>query len=306
MYKQDSNKLSNTATTTRTSYNRACVLRPGRLEDAEEVGKVIFEAFAAIAQKHGFLPDIPTIDAGRNLAVSLLSHPGYYSVVAEDGGKVVGSNFLDERSIIAGIGPITIDPCYQNKGMGRQLMMDIMERTNTKNFAGVRLIQTAYHNRSLALFASLGFQIREPISTMQGKPIREDVPGRVVRPATELDVETCNTICKDLHGHDRNGELRDAIKQGSAKVVMHGDRISGYTTGMTYFNHSVGFIDDDLKALISSADSYGGPGILIPSRNTMLFRWCLDKGLKLIQQLTLMTIGMYNEPGGSYMPSITG
>ena len=69
---------------------------------------------------------------------------------------------------------------------------------------------------------------------MQGKPIREDVPGRVVRRATELDVETCNTICKAVHGHDKNGELRDAVKQGNAKVVTHGDRISG--EGLLYYS----------------------------------------------------------------------
>ena len=45
---------------------------------------------------------------------------------------------------------------------------------------------------------------------MQGKPIRGDIPGRIVRPATDVDIETCNAVCKALHGHDRNGELRDA------------------------------------------------------------------------------------------------
>ena len=51
--------------------------------------------------------------------------------------------------------------------------------------------------------------------------------------------------------------------------------------GMAFFNHSVGLTNDDLKALIASAVSYGGPGILIPTRNTQLLRWCLDKGVKL-------------------------
>jgi hypothetical protein len=139
---------------------------------------------------------------------------------------------------------------------------------------------------------------------MQGKPIREDIPGRIVRPATEFDVETCDAVCKAVHGHNRNGELRDSMKQGSAKVVVHGERITGYTTGMAFFSHSVGLTNDDLKALISSAVSYGGPGILIPTRNTQLLSWCLDKGLKLVQQLNLMTVGMYNEPAGAYMPSI--
>jgi hypothetical protein len=221
---------------------------------------------------------------------------------------VVGSNFLDERSnLVAGVGPLTIDPKYQNKGTGRQLMINVLERAKNKNFLAIRLLQASYHNRSLALYTSLGFEVREPISTMQGKPIQKTIPGRSVRTATESDIESCNAICKAVHGHDRNGELRDSVKQGSAKVVLHGYKITGYTCGLTFFNHSVGLTNDDLKALISSAatgDYYEGPGILIPTRNTQLFRWCLNNGLRLVQQLILMTIGLYNEPAGSYMPSI--
>ena len=290
--------------------------RPGRIEDADKVGKIIFEAFSAVANKHSFPPDFPSVDVARGLASSLLSNPRFYSIVAEDntsnGGEdknsIVGSNFLDERSnIVAGVGPLTIDPKYQNKGTGRQLMINVLERAKNKNFPAIRLLQTSYHSRSLALYATLGFEVREPISNMQGKPIQEAIPGRSVRAATESDIESCNTICKTVHGHDRNGELQDSIKQGSAKVVLHENKITGYTCGLTFFSHSVGLTNDDLKALISSAtndDSYGGPGILIPSRNTQLFRWCLNNGLRLVQQLTLMTIGLYNEPAGSYMPSI--
>jgi GNAT superfamily N-acetyltransferase len=285
------------------------------VEDTDKLGKIIFEAFSAIADKHNFPPDFPSVEVARDLAFLLLSNPRFYSVVAEDttsGGEnkdhVVGSNFLDERSnIVAGIGPLTIDPKYQNKGTGRQLMINVLERAKNKNFSSIRLLQASYHSRSLALYATLGFEIREPISNMQGKPIQEVIPGRSVRTATKSDIESCNAICNAVHGHDRNGELQDSIKQGSAKVVLHGDKITGYTCGLTFFNHSVGLSNDDLKALISSATdnhSYGGPGILIPSRNTQLFRWCLNNGLKLVQQLTLMTLGMYNEPAGSYMPSI--
>ena len=290
--------------------------RPGRIEDADKVGKIIFEAFSAVANKHSFPPDFPSVDVAKGLASSLLSNPRFYSIVAEDntsnGGEdknsIVGSNFLDERSnIVAGVGPLTIDPKYQNKGTGRQLMINVLERAKNKNFPAIRLLQASYHSRSLALYTTLGFEVREPISNMQGKPIQEAIPGRSVRAATESDTESCNTICKTVHGHDRNGELQDSIKQGSAKVVLHENKITGYTCGLTFFNHSVGLTNDDLKALISSAtndDSYGGPGILIPSRNTQLFRWCLNNGLRLVQQLTLMTIGLYNEPAGSYMPSI--
>ncbi len=290
--------------------------RSGRIDDINEVGKIMFEAFSSIAHKHGFPPDFPSIEAGIDAASYFLSNSGFYSVVAENicesKGKIIGSNFLDERSsIVAGIGPITVDPKFQNKGVGRQLMRNVIERATNRNFPSIRLLQASYHNRSLSLYASLGFEIREPISTMQGKLIQKVIPGRSVRVATESDLKSCNAICKEIHGHDRNEELRESIKQGFAKVVLNGDRITGYTTGLTFFNHSVGFTNDDIMALIASGTSatnddiyYGGPGILIPSRNTQLFRWCLDNGLKLVQQLTLMTIGLYNEPAGSYMPSI--
>ena len=287
--------------------------RRGRIVDVNEVGKIIFDAFTSLANKHHFPSDFPTPNASIEAASYFLSNPGFYSVVAVYKGKIVGSNFLDERSnMVAGVGPITVDPNFQNKGVGRQLMKNVMERAVNKKFPAIRLLQASYHNRSLSLYASLGFEIRESISNMQGKPIQKVIPGRSVRMANESDLKSCNTICKEIHGHDRNGELVESIKQGNAKIVLCGDRITGYTTGLAYFNHSVGFTNDDIMALIGSSsssstttnDSYGGPGILIPSRNTQLLRWCLDNELRLVQQLILMTIGLYNEPAGSYMPSI--
>jgi predicted N-acetyltransferase YhbS len=284
------------------------LFRPGRIDDVNEVGKIIFDAFTSLANKHYFPSDFPTPNAGIDAASYFLSNPGFYSVVAEYKDKIIGSNFLDERSnMVTGVGPITVDLNFQNKGVGRQLMKNVMERAVNKNFPSIRLLQASYHNRSLSLYANLGFEIRESISNMQGKPIQKVIPGRSVRMANESDLKSCNAVCKEVHGHDRNGELIESIKQGNAKVVLCGDKITGYTTGLAYFNHSVGFTNDDIMALIASPatnDTYGGSGILIPSRNTQLLRWCLDNGLRLVQQLILMTIGLYNEPGGSYMPSV--
>jgi predicted N-acetyltransferase YhbS len=284
------------------------IFRPGRIEDVNEVGKIIFDAFTFLANKHHVPSDFPTLNVGIDAASYFLSNPGFYSVISECNGKIVGTNFLDERSnMVSGVGPITVDPNYQNKGIGRQLMKNVMERAANKNFPAIRLLQTSYNSQSLSLYVNLGFEIREPISNMQGKPIQKVIPGRDVRKATESDLKRCNAICKEIHGHDRNGELRESITQGTAQVVLCRDRITGYTTGLTFFNHSVGFTNDDIMALIGSSltnDSYGGPGILIPSRNTQLLRWCLDNGLRIVQQLTLMTVGLYNEPAGSYMPSV--
>ena len=77
-------------------------LRSGKPEDAEACARICYEAFASIARKHNFPPDIPT-EAAVGLISMLLGHPGFYSVVAESNGRIVGSNFLDERAPISGV-----------------------------------------------------------------------------------------------------------------------------------------------------------------------------------------------------------
>src|ERR1051326_4477008 len=103
-------------------------LRPGKPEDATTCGNICYEAFKSIAEAHRFPPDFPSPEIAAGLLSRLLSQSGFYSVVAEWEGRVVGSNFLDERSPIAGVGPITVDPNAQNKSIGRRLMEDVHRR----------------------------------------------------------------------------------------------------------------------------------------------------------------------------------
>ena len=103
-------------------------LRPGTPEDAEACGRICYDAFATLAAAHGFPCDFPSPDVATGLVSALLAHPGIYAVVAEADGVVVGSNFLDERAAIAGVGPITVDPGVQDGTVGRHLMVAVMER----------------------------------------------------------------------------------------------------------------------------------------------------------------------------------
>jgi hypothetical protein len=235
---------------------------------------------------------------------SLLSRDDVYSVVAEADGRVVGSNFLWENGTIAGVGPITIDPAAQNVAVGRSLMEDVLRRAEERNIAGVRLVQAAYHNRSLALYTKLGFDAREPLSNLQGPAIEQQIPGYAVRPATEEDLDACNKVSLKVHGYHRGPELLEAIRQGSANAGEHDGRISGYTTTVGFFGHTVGESNEDLKALIGAAPEFPGPGFLLPTRNGEMLRWCLERGLRIVQPMTLMSVGLYNEPAGAFMPSV--
>jgi predicted N-acetyltransferase YhbS len=279
-------------------------LRPGVPADAESCGVICYAAFRAIAEAHNFPHDFPSPEVAIKLLAALLAHPGFYAVVAELDGRVVGSNFVDERSTIAGIGPITVDPAVQNRSIGRQLMHQAMERVAQRRFPGVRLVQAAYHSRTLALYTKLGFIVREPLATMQGPPLALQIPAYTVRPATAEDLEACNQVCRNVHGHDRGGELADAIQQHTAVVVEHAGHISGYATPIAFFGHAVGDTNEDLKALIGAAPVIPDPGFLMPIRNGELFRWCLEHGLRVIQTNTLMSVGLYNTPAGAFLPSI--
>jgi len=279
-------------------------LRAGRIEDAEDCGTICYEAFKAIADQHDFPHDFPSAEVAAGLMTSLLSRDDIYSVVAEADGRVVGSNFLWENGVIAGVGPITIDPAAQNAAVGRKLMQDVLRRAEERNIAGVRLVQAAYHNRSLSLYTKLGFDAREPLSNLQGPAIGQEIPGYAVRPATEEDLGACNGLSLRVHGHDRGPELLEAIRQGIANVVEHDGRITGYTTGIGFFGHTVAESNEDLKALIGAAPEFPGPGFLLPTRNGEVLRWCLERGLRIVQPMTLMSVGLYNEPAGAFMPSV--
>jgi hypothetical protein len=183
-------------------------------------------------------------------------------------------------------------------------MQAVLDRAAERKFVGVRLLQAAFHNRSLSLYAKLGFDVREFMSVMQGPPIGKVLSGYRVRAASESDAEACNSLCKAVHGHDRCGELTDAIQQGTAVVAEHNGGITAYASAMGFFGHAVGRTNYDLQALIAGAPSFLGPGIIVPTRNAALFRWCLENGLKVVEPMTLMTLGLYNEPTGAYLPSI--
>ena len=279
-------------------------LRPGSPQDAHACGAICFAAFTAIAEQHNFPPDWPSPEVTTAFMSAFLARPDIYSVVAVVDGRIVGSNFLTEEDTIAGVGPVTVDPAVQDASIGRRMMEDILQRAERRRMVGIRLVQTTYNRRSLALYSKLGFDVRELLVTMQGSCAPVELPGRTVRAGTEDDVAACDALCAQVHGHDRTAEVRYSVEQGTALVVEREGRLTGYATSVGFFGHAVGESNDDLKALIGSAPAFPGPGFLLPARNGELLRWCLNHGLRIVQPMTLMSRGLYNEPSAVFLPSI--
>ena len=280
------------------------VVRVATTEDVATCGQICYDAFTAINIAHGFPCDFPNPEVAAGLLSSMFSDPHFYCVVAEMDGRMVGSNCLDERAIIRGVGPITIHPGVQNMGVGRLLMQAVMDRARDRGAPGIRLVQAAFHNRSFSLYTAFGFDVREPLSCLQGQTRERSVPGCQVRPATPADEDACNSLSRRVHGFDRAVELAQAISHGTARVVERGGRVTGCTTHLAFFGHSTSETNLDMQALLASVESFAGPGILVPSRNSVLLRWCMQNGLRVVQPLTLMSVGLYSDPAGAWLPSV--
>jgi predicted N-acetyltransferase YhbS len=297
-----------TPTTTQHDPAAGVVLRAAEPEDRDEVGRIIYEAFARIDDQHGFARDFPTRAVAEGVATGCIAHPQIWGVVAEIDGRVVGSNFLDERGPIRGIGPITVDPAAQGRRVGRRLMEAVIERGRAGS--GVRLLQDAFNTSSLSLYASLGFEIRDPVVAMGGRP-RDAAPADVaVRPLDEGDLEECSRLHRAVHGYEREQELRDALESPRLEpfVAVRGTRIVAYASTLTSFGtaHAVAQSEEDLLALILGilAATDADASFLLPTRQGRLFRACLATGLRVVKPMTYMTIGDYREPRGAWLPSV--
>lgn len=277
-------------------------IRPAAEADIPACGRIIYEAFKGIAEAHGFPPDVPNAEFGENLAGVFIRHPSFYGVVAERGGRVVGSNFLDERGVVRGVGPITVDPAAQSGGVGRALMQAVIDRS--KGARSIRLLQDAFNTLSMPLYASLGFDTKEPIAFVRGAPKSRLGAGVEVRPMTVEDLDACAALCQRVHGFDRTNELRDNIQAFRPYVAARDGRLTAYGT-VAFFGHGVAGTEQDmLDLLLGVAATEGEISFLLPTRQAGLFRWCLSEGMRVVKPMTLMAIGEYQEPRGCWFPSV--
>lgn len=282
-------------------------LRPAAPDDASECGRIIFEAFRDIAERHGFPPDFPSIEAGTSLAASFIAHPSIFAVVAVSDGRVIGSNFLDERDAVRGVGPITVDPSYQGAGVGRRLMQAVIERG--RDARTIQLQQDAFNTRSLSLYASLGFDVTHPTVLITGTPADAPDPAWEIRPLTVSDLDACNELCAAAHGQHRGAALRDALRELDPHVAVRDGRVVAYasTLGMWSLAHAAAQEPRDMQALIAGyAAATGRPvQMLVPIRHTELLRWCLAQGLRVVKPMNVMALGEYREPlVGCWIPSV--
>lgn len=300
--------MSQATTTPHRNADGTVTLRTATPDDTVTVARIIHDAFAGIHDRHGFPRDFPTIESATQLADAFVNHPSIWGVVATHDDRIVGSNFLDERDPIRGVGPISVDPAAQAHGVGRRLMEAVIDRG--ADGAGVRLLQDAFNSQSMGLYTDLGFVTREPIALLTGRMKPALGLSLEVRPMTAEDIDACAELGATIHGFPRTNELRDALSHPALSPVVgtRDGRIVAYASGVTFFAGSFGAAETeaDLFALIAgSLTSTETPAsLLLPTRQTQLFRALFAAGLRVVKPMTYMTRGAYHEPHGAWFPSV--
>jgi GNAT superfamily N-acetyltransferase len=278
-------------------------------EDVEPCGPIMFEAFKRIAEQGSFPLYHPTVELARRFIAGRIGNPGFFGVVAEIDGAVVGSNFIDERGPVQGIGPITVAPAAQGRGVGRRLMEAVLD--HSRGARSIRLLQDAHNPISLALYASLGFDVKDITVQVAGEPAgAAPADGAEVRGLRESDLDDCARLHERVHGYERTRELRDALEAPALTPVacVRDGRVTAYASTFSPWQaaHGVAESEDDMRALIAGATAVcDGPlAFLLPVRQAGLFRWCLGAGLRPVRPMTYMVIGEYDEPAGPWFPSV--
>lgn len=272
-----------------------------------ELARICYLAFDTLHEKHRVHRDVPSEEVGGLIIGGVLSRSDYTGVVALQDGRVVGSNFLLHADDVCGVGPITVDPTVQARGVGRLLMQWVIDEARRERgaHARVRLFQEAVNTTSLSLYTGLGFQWRDAAAMML--PRAADAPDRTVRAMTAADLPKVAELSLRQYGASR---LNDATMllgmQFPAFVREREGRVVGYQIA-TLFGHAAAETDEDLLVMaVQTARNVPAPMsvIILPMSQGSLFRSALASGFRVAKVVNAMSLGAYEPARGPSFPSI--
>ena len=280
-------------------------LIPATADQIPILGDICHRAFSALHDRFGVERDIPAAEVGTMILSQTVKRPDYTGVMAVLDGRIVGSNFLTFADEVAGVGPITVEPEVQSKGIGRALMQWAVDEANRRGIRETRLFQESLNTASLSLYTSLGFDWRDSAALMQAMPAASADPD--VRPIRAADLDAIATLSAASYGFSRAGDAAQLVEwdvPGFIRVVDGQPR--AYLFG-TLFGHAGGVTDADLISLASQAALHLPPPLarfICPMSRPGLFRAALGHGHRLVKMLSYMSHGAFTQPPGSHFPSI--
>lgn len=278
-------------------------------EQAEAVGTLVYEAFKDIAERHNFEPAFSTPQLAQAIVRLLAQTEGYESYLLVDGERAVACNFGDERDEVVGVGPVAVAVDRQGQGLGRRVMEALLERAERNGFRTVRLVQVAYNMQSFSLYHNLGFEVKDTLANIRGRPGDGESPSGHVREYTPADLDACDALHRDVLGVGRRHDIEMMAGFAPPLVVERDGRIAGYLTRFpgeeTFLTHGAARDERALRDLLigMARSSPGNVHLLLPAAQAETLRWAMGQGFKLLELDTYMVYGDYQQPMGAWVPS---
>lgn len=282
-------------------------LIPAAAQHHETLAGICHRAFNTLHEHHRVPPDVPTEEVGRIIIGGVLYRPDYAGIAAIEDGRIIGSNFLLLADEVCGVGPITVDPAVQSRGVGARLMQWAIDEARRRRGPGVdlRLFQEAVNTTSLALYSRLGFRWRDAAALMQ--PAAAPADDASIRPMNDGDLGEVDRLAREHYGASRANDVVQLRRMElPAFVRERGGRIVGYQIA-TLFGHAAAETDEDLLALAGQTARQVPPPIavvLVPMSQPALFRAALGRGYRVLKMLNYMSLEAFRAAPGPSLPSI--
>lgn len=282
-------------------------LVPAEAGHFAELARICHLAFDTLQARHGVHRDVPTEEIGGLIIGGVLHRPDYIGVVAVADGRVVGSNFLLLADEVCGVGPITVDPTVQSRGVGRLLMQWAIDEARRRRGPRprVRLFQEAVNTTSLSLYTRLGFRWRDSAALMQAKPA--DTDDASVRPMTGDDLPHVQWLSARHDGASRVNDASMLLGMELPAFVRERDgRVVGYQIA-SLFGHAAAETVDDLLVLAGQTARRVPPPmgvVIVPMSQPSLFEAALSAGFRVLKILNSMSLEEFDLPRGPSFPSI--
>ena len=283
----------------------ALELVPATAEAIPRLSVICHEAFSALHDRCGVERDIPSPEVGEMIISQTVQRPDYTGVMALLDGKIVGSNFLTFADEVAGVGPITVDPKVQAKGIGRALMQWVIDEARRRELRQVRLFQEAINTVSLSLYTALGFDWRDTGVLMQAAPAAHADPE--MRPVTAEDLPTIAELSRKSYGFSRDNDAGQLLAWEVPGFLKLRDGKPVAYLFATLFGHAGAETDADLLELVAQAARELPPPLarfICPMSRPGLYRAALAAGHRTGKVLSYMSLGAFTPPPGAHFPSI--
>jgi len=280
-------------------------------EDIPEVGRIGVEAFNDLMARHNRPLLYPDPQVGPLAATAYVSIDPERSLVAIDEGRIIGSIFYRRRGETVSVGPATVAPAAQGRGVGTKLFQTVIERE--PNARSMRIMQDSLNLASFELLVRIGYSLGEEVAmfTLPAGFREEHESDSAVRVARAEDLSEILALDRRLFGSDRKRDFEFLRRFGKIVAIHSGKTLDGYlaqmpTPGRTMLGPGGADSPEALRRLVQHAvgETLGELSLLVPARDYENIKPLLATGFRLVGLSNLMYRGSWTPPGGAYAYSL--